>query len=140
VVQAGRDLNLSWPTVMKAFTAHATAVLPAQPDPVPILGMDEVRRGRARWRLDPDTQTWQMVADRWHVGFVDLDGGQGLLGQVEGRNAKAVIDWLGERPESWRRQVRHVAIDMCTVFLSAARTALPDAKVVVDHFHVVSIR
>ena len=27
--------------------------------------------------------TWEVVADRWHVGFTDLGGGAGLLGQVE---------------------------------------------------------
>jgi hypothetical protein len=30
------------------------------------------------------------VAARWHVGYVDLTGGAGLLGQVEGRGAASV--------------------------------------------------
>ncbi|MFI6333154.1 transposase [Micromonospora chersina] len=33
--------------------------------------------------------------------------------------------------------MRFVAIDMCTVFKSAIRQALPHARLVVDHFHVV---
>jgi len=37
---------------------------------------------------------------------------EGLLGQVEGRNAQVVIDWLRERDQSWRDHVRYVAIDM----------------------------
>lgn len=139
VVQAGRDVGLSWPTVMDAFTAHAAAVLPEQPDPVRVLGMDETRRGRPRWRLNPDTGVWEVLADRWHVGFVDIGGGQGLLGQVEGRTADAVVDWVNARPADWREQVRYVAIDMCTVFLCAIRTALPNATVVVDHFHIVQL-
>jgi len=139
VTQAGRDLGLSWPTVMAALTAHAGQVLPEQPDPVDVLGMDETRRGRPRWRLDPDSGVWEMIADRWHVGFVDIGGGQGLLGQVEGRTAQVVVDWLEQRPKAWRDAVRYVAIDMCTVFLCAIRAALPQASIVVDHFHVVQL-
>jgi transposase len=77
--------------------------------------------------------------DRWHVGFCDLSDGQGLLGQVEGRNAAVVIDWLAARDPAWREGVRFVAIDMCTIFKSAVRTALPHARLVVDHFHLVQL-
>ncbi|MFF4625068.1 transposase [Nonomuraea jabiensis] len=33
----------------------------------------------------------------------------------------------------------HVAIDMCAIFRSAIRAALPRARIVVDHFHVVQL-
>jgi transposase len=139
VEQAGRDLGLSWPTVWDATRAHAATALPATPRPVWALGIDEIRRGRRRFRRDPDTGAWQQVADCWHVGFVDIAGGQGLLGQVEGRTAQAVIDWLNCQPQSWRDQVHHVVTDMCTVFASAVREALPAATLVVDHFHLVQL-
>jgi transposase len=138
VVQSARDHHVSWPVVADAFTIHAASVLPAQPDPVQVLGIDEVRRGRPRWVLD-DEGRWRTAVDRWHVGFVDLSGGQGLLGQVEGRNAHVVVDWLNERPVKWRAQVKFVAIDMCTIFKSAVRAALPAAQLVVDHFHLVQL-
>jgi hypothetical protein len=77
--------------------------------------------------------------DRWHVGFCDLSAGQGLLGQVEDRNARVVIDWLTERDQAWRDAVRFVAIDMCTIFKSAIGQALPQATLVVDHFHLVQL-
>ncbi|MGQ0777926.1 MAG: hypothetical protein ACT4NY_26540 [Pseudonocardiales bacterium] len=48
---------------------------------------DETRRGRVRLARDPDTGARVLLADRWHTGFVDLSGEQGLLGQVEGRAA-----------------------------------------------------
>jgi transposase len=48
VVQAARDHDLSWPVVAAAFTGHAGRVLPTQPDPVRVLGIDEIRRGRPR--------------------------------------------------------------------------------------------
>jgi len=127
VVQSARDHDVSWPIVSAAFTEHATTVLPAQPDPVEVLGIDEIRRGRPKWAFDEATQAWTTVVDRWHVGFVDLSHGQGLLGQVEGRTAQTVIDWLTARPRDWRERVRYVAIDMCTVFKSAIRQALPRA-------------
>lgn len=139
VVQSARDHEVSWPVVAAAFAEHAAVVLPAEPDPVAVLGIDEIRRGRPRWKLDEATNTWQTVVDRWHVGFCDLSNGQGLLGQVEGRNAQVVCDWLAERSQAWRDAVRYVAIDMCTIFKSAVQTALPNARLVVDHFHLVQL-
>jgi len=139
IVQAARDHDMSWPVASAAFTTYAQQVLPAQPDPVQVLGIDEVRRGRARWVFDQSSGTWATAVDRWHVGFVDLSGGQGLLGQVEARTAQAVIDWLTQRDPSWRDQVRYVAIDMCTVFKSAITQVLPNATLVVDHFHLVAL-
>lgn len=70
IVQAARDHSLSWPVVAAAFTAHARQVLPAEPDPVTVLGIDEVRRGKPRWIFDEVTGSWTTTADRWHVGFV----------------------------------------------------------------------
>ena len=138
IVQSARDHAVSWPVVAAAFAAHAVAVLPAQPDPVAVLGIDEIRRGRPHWVAD-EAGGWKATVDRWHVGFVDLSGGQGLLGQVEGRTAQVVIDWLDARPPTWRQQVRFVAIDMCTIFKSAVRRALPQAQLVVDHFHLIQL-
>jgi hypothetical protein len=138
VVQSARDHEVSWP-VVAAFTAHAAVVLPGQPDPIEVLGIDEVRRGRPKWVWDQTTASWQTTVDRWHVGFCDLSGGQGLLGQVEGRNAQVVCDRLAERTQAWRDAVRYVAIDMCTIFKSAVRQSLPGAVLVVDHFHVVQL-
>lgn len=88
---------------------------------------------------DEATGIWQTAVDRWHVGFVDLSGKQCLLGQVEGRTAQAVIDWLADRDQAWRDAVQYVAIDMCTIFKSAIRRVLPQATLVVDHFHLVQL-
>ncbi|MFJ6956309.1 ISL3 family transposase [Micromonospora aurantiaca (nom. illeg.)] len=139
IVQAARDHGISWPVVAAAFTAHASAVLPAEPEPVAVLGIDEVRRGKPHWIWDEQAGSWTVTADRWHVGFCDLSGGQGLLAQVEGRTTAAVTGWLTARPQAWREQVKAVAIDMCTVFKSAIRQVLPHAVLVVDHFHIVQL-
>ncbi|MEV0169333.1 ISL3 family transposase [Nonomuraea fuscirosea] len=139
VIQSARDHGVSWPIVSAAFTEHARRVLPAQPAPVAVLGIDEIRRGRPHWVLDEGTGTWTTTVDRWHTGFVDLSGDQGLLGQVEGRTVAAVTGWLDQRDAAWRTGVAFVAIDMCSIFKSAVRAALPHVTLVVDHFHVVQL-
>lgn len=185
VQAAGRLSGLAWATVMDAVRTQAERVLPAEADPVGVLGIDEVRRGRPKWRsatpstqpgptadpaepdlAEPEGQAHPVVpqpdptpppasaplseprsepararvlADRWHVGFTDITGEQGMLGQVEGRTGDDVAYWLAMQPPAWRDQVRYVAIDMCTVFVSAIRRYLPHATIVVDHFHVVKL-
>ena len=176
VAAAGRMTGVSWPTAMDAVRAAAERVLDEVPDPVEVLGVDEVRRGRPRWRpaepappptpareppvtpepVVPEPVTPELVvpdpvvphretarartlADRWHVGFTDVGGGQGMLGQVEGRTADDVAYWLAMHSSAWRDRIRYVAIDMCTVFVAAIRRCLPHATIVVDHFHVVKL-
>lgn len=75
------------------------------------------------------------------TGFVDLAGEQGLLGQREGRTSAAVIDWLSKRSDEFRAGVQFVAIDPAAVYASAIRTPglLPNATIVVDHFHLVKL-
>ncbi|MFI7425288.1 transposase [Nonomuraea sp. NPDC049684] len=144
MIQSARDHGVSWPIVSAAFTEHARRVLPAQPQPVAVLGINEVRRGPPRWVLEESTRIWTTAVDHWHTGFVDLSGHQGLLGQVEGRTTAAVTGWFNERDTAWREQVAFVAIDMCAIFKAAVRAALPHAALphatlVVDHFHVVQL-
>jgi len=139
VVQAGRDLGLSWPIVQRALIAYAGEVLDETPAATEAVGIDETRRGKPVWKQHPDTQKWELLADAWHIGFVDAIGGQGLFGQVEGRNAASVAAWLTAQPAHWKAQVRYVAIDLCTTFRAAIRTALPQATVVVDCCHIVQL-
>ncbi|WP_043262654.1 ISL3 family transposase [Streptomyces sp. CT34] len=138
VLQAARDLHLSWPTVMDAFRAAAHEVTQAPPQ-VKVLGIDETRRGRPRWEQDPATGKWMLTRDRWHTGFVDALGAGGLLGQVEGRTVADVLAWLATTPLAWRNSIEYVAIDMSTTYRAAVRTGLPHATVVVDHFHVAQL-
>jgi transposase len=139
VVQAGRDLHLSWPIVQHCFEDYAAQVLPETPPTTSAIGIDETRRGKPVWKQNPATQKWELLADAWHIGFVDAAGGQGLFGQVEGRNATSVADWLSAQPATWRAQVRYVAIDLCSTFRAAIHRALPRAAVVVDCFHIVQL-
>ena len=48
VAAAGRMTGVSWPAAMDAVRAAAERVLDQAPDPVEVLGVDEVRRGPLR--------------------------------------------------------------------------------------------
>lgn len=137
--EAARGAGISWHSVHGAFTEAASGVLGENPAQVAHLGIDEHRRGRPRWRTDTLTGETVQLADRWHVCFYDLDGNQGLLGQVEGRTCDDAAYWLAGATPAWREAVQVVAIDMCTIFASAVRRMLPHARIAVDLFHVVQL-
>jgi transposase len=139
VATAARESGLSWPTVHEAFCGQADTVLDQPLHPVRVLGIDETRRGRSRFTLDADTGAYELVADRWHTGFVDICGDQGLLGQVEGRTADDTAYWLAQAGPAWRQRVDTVVIDMCTIYAAAVRRMLPHATLAVDAFHVVQL-
>jgi transposase len=137
--EAARHAGVSWPVAHEAFAAAADPVLEQPAAPVAHLGIDEHRRGRPRFAVDEQTGEYTVLADRWHTCFFDLDGEQGLLGQVEGRTADDAAYWLAQATPAWRDRVEVVAMDMCTIYLAAVRRMLPQAQVAVDLFHVVQL-
>jgi transposase len=137
--EAARHNGVSWPSAHAAFAEKADAVLADDPGPVDCLGMDEHRRGRARWRKDEETGEYVLVADRWHACFYDLSGNQGMLGQVEGRTADDAAYWLAAARPAWRDAVKVAAIDMCTIYRSAVKKMLPQVEIAVDLFHVAQL-
>ena len=137
VAEVAGAYGVSWPTAHRAFVAHADQQL-GEPEPTRVLGIDETRRGKPRWQRHNVTGRWVRV-DPWDTGFVDLAGDQGLLGQIEGRTAAAVIDWLAARTPEFRDGVEFVAIDPAAGYASAIHAALPNATIVVDHFHLVKL-
>jgi transposase len=139
VSETAEAYGVSWPT------AHAAVITLAQeeliePQPTAVLGIDETRRGRPRWARDGEDGRW-VRTDAWDTGFVDLAGDQGLLGQAEGRTSGCVVDWLQARTPEFREAIRWVAIDPAAVYAKAIRTPglLPNATLVVDHFHLVKL-
>ena len=137
--EAARHAGVSWPVVHEAFAAAADPLLDRPAAPVAHLGIDEHRRGRARFAVDRQTGEYTLLADRWHTCFFDLDGQQGLLGQVQGRTADDAAYWLAGATPAWRDAVRVVCIDLCSIYASAVRRMLPRATVTVDLFHVVQL-
>jgi transposase len=114
VAAVAGQYRCGWHTVHDEVVAVAEDALGAEPAPVAVLGIDETRRGKAKWEHDPvlGRRVW---VDRWDTGLVDISGDQGLLGQVNGRNSAAVIDWLAQRDPGWSAQITHVAIDLSAV-------------------------
>ena len=47
--------------------------------------------------------------------------------------------WLASQPDTWRERIEIVAMDGFTGFKSAATEELPDARAVMDPFHVVHL-
>src|SRR5512144_969166 len=130
------ELPISWPTAHGAFVAHAQTAL-TEPAPPSLLGIDATRRGRPRWARDA-TGRWRRL-ERFETNFVDLAGDGGLLGQAAGRTGAAVVAWLDARGEDWKAAVKVVAIDPAAGYRAAVERALPHARVVVDHFHLVRL-
>ena len=128
---------MSWPIAHAAFITHADARL-NEPEPVRVPGIDETRRGRPRWTQDETSGKWVKL-ERFETNFVDLDGPQGLLGQASGRPKQNVIDWLDARGQAWTDHVQVVAMDPCATYRAAVQVALPHARIVADHFHLVAL-
>jgi transposase len=113
-VENGRDQSevaaahgVSWPTVQRTLVAYAAREL-AEPEPTTVLGMDETRFGRPRWLPDgvhEDGRIRWRRTDPWETGFVDLTGGQALMGQVDGRTSAVVAAWLAQRSPEFRNAV-----------------------------------
>ena len=147
VAEAAASFGVSWPTAHAAVVAAAEAAA-AEPEPTAVLGIDETRRGRPRWAFSVEHARW-VRTDAWDTGFVDLQPGavhQGLLGQVTGRTTACVVDWLTARTPEFRAAVRFVAIDPAAGYAAAVRARCPDgslllpnATLVVDHFHIVKL-
>jgi transposase len=144
-VQDGRDQSevaaahgVSWPTVQRAVVVHGAVEL-GEPEPTPVLGMDETRFGRPRWLPEgvhdgpgEDGRIRWVRTDPWETGFVDIAGDQALLGQVDGRTSAAVQAWLAARTPEFRAGVEVVVIDPHAGYAAAVRAALPDAVIAVE--------
>lgn len=139
VAEVAASFGVSWPTAHAAVIAAAEAAA-VEPEPTQVLGIDETRRGRLRWTFSVEQRRW-VRTDAYDTGFVDLAGDQRLLGQIEGRTSACVIEWLQQQTPQFRDAIRYVAIDPAAVYAAAIRTPglLPNATLVVDHFHLVKL-
>lgn len=75
---------------------------------------------------------------QYNTGIVDIETGK-MIELLQGREFDSIAKWLKEQPESWRKAVKHVAIDMCGLYRKVAGAAFPNAMVVVDRFHVMKL-
>lgn len=84
----------------------------------------------------------EVALKKGHRDFVVLlttrqaDGQLKLLGVLPDRKLETVEEFLLTIPEDLRATVREVCIDMYEGYASAAKKALPQARIVADRFHV----
>ena len=130
VACVARDLGVGWATVMAAVRHYGRPLVedPQRVAHTAALGLDEVAFLRANAHRHTTFAT----------NFVDLDRGR-LLDIVPGRSAKAVHDWLGNRPPEWLGGIRVVAIDPFRGYANGVAAHLAHATLVVDPFHVVAL-
>lgn len=129
------EARVSWTTAMRIL--HTTGTVEGSVDRryVRRLGIDEHRFRTVRYLRDGTGKTTRV--EPWSIVFTCLDTGA-ILDIVDGRRGAAVRDWIAARPRWWRKRIELVAIDMSSEFRSAVRTALPKARITVDHFHIVA--
>lgn len=124
------ELGVSWWAAMDAVRDHARARashVTALGAPRAI-GLDETSFLAAT----PTSPTIYVT----HV--VNLDTGD-TIDVLEGRSRNAVATWLESKPQAWRDGIDHVVIDPHQPYAAAVRRWLPDAKIVVDHFHLIRL-
>jgi transposase len=130
VARAAKAFGVGWHAAMAAVWDHG------QPR------VDHLTRLGAPTAIGLD-ETSFLAATAQHptllvTGILDLDSGR-LVDVLPARSARAVTDWLASKPTPWRAGIRHVVIDPYQPYATAVAAQLPDARLVVDHFHVVRL-
>jgi transposase len=130
VAEVARAFGTGWHTAMAEVRRHGQPKVddPARVDAVEALGTDETVFLHARRHRHTVYAT----------GMVDLDRSR-LIDVVLGRSGRVLGDWLDNRPGWWRDQITVAAIDPFRGYANALRSRLPDATLVVDHFHAVRL-
>jgi transposase len=141
ISDVARDYGVSWWSVHRALVDKAVTLIDCLLEPVRMLGLDETRARSLRWTWADGGQPGWRLSNPWMTSFVDLDLGRPgwLLGLVPGRSGAAVETWLTRQPPAWRDGVEVVALDPSAPFAAAIRRLLPQATIVVDHWHLVRL-
>jgi transposase len=135
MTDVGRDYDVVWATVHRILVAAAVDVV-GLAAPTSMIGIDETRARSVRWFRE---ETRWRRSDPWMTSIVDLDPthAAGIIGLAPGRTGGCVEAWLALQTHQFRAAVTVVAIDPSAPYASGIRRALPDARIIVDHFHLV---
>ena len=130
VARAAKGFGVGWHAAMAAVWDHGRP------------RVDHLARLGAPAAVGSD-ETSFLAATATHptllvTGILDLDTGR-LVDVLPARSARAVTDWLAAKPAPWRAGIRHVVIDPYQPYATAVAAQLPDARLVVDHFHVIRL-
>ena len=130
VAQVARSFGVGWHTAMAAVRDHGRP------------RVDHLSRLRRPTAIGLD-ETSFLAANPAHPtllvsGFVDLDRHR-LIDVVPGRSAEAVSEWLQAKPPRWLAGIRTAVIDPYSGYARGLAEGLPNARLVVDHFHAVRL-
>ena len=78
------------------------------------------------------------AATQMATTFVDIDRAR-LLDVVPGRSGQVVRDWVGLAAGWWADRIDVAAIDAFRGYATAIGDVLPDATLVIDHFHAIRL-
>lgn len=135
VATVAARFGVAWGTAWAAFTSRAVPAVAAAHEELPppaALGVDEttfLRSGRRRF------------GDRWCTSIVDLSEGR-LLDVVPGRSGGVIRGWVADRETrdpGWAARVSATVCDPLRAYARGLRTALPDAALVIDAYHVTRL-
>ena len=130
VAVVARAFGVGWQVAHQAVIDYGDALIAADRrlERVSALGVDEHTFQHA----NPRRRT-QMATT-----FVDLDRGR-LLDVTPGRSGAVVRDWVRSQPLWWADQIEVAAIDAFRGYANAIGDVLPDATLVIDHFHAIRL-
>ncbi len=116
-----RRERVSWWRIGDAFDARAVAYDPFTGPPARVLSIDEAAFKKRR---------------RYHT-VVSAPEQKRIVEAVEGRNRASASQALHGLPDQWKQSIQTVVIDMFWPYRKAVEDILPDARIVVDKFHVI---
>lgn len=137
VSEVAAEYDVGWATAHQALIQVANRWLP-EPEPTRVLGIDETRARSVRWVLEE--AGWKR-SDPWMTSFVNADcsvPGR-LLGLTPGRSGACVREWLALQSPAFRDGIELVVIDPSAPYAAGIRTALPDARIALDKWHLVAL-
>jgi transposase len=130
IAAAAAEFGVGWHTANQAVADHTDPDIDDEGrlDGVSAIGVDEKRFLNA-------TPTRRTV---FTTQIVDLDRGR-LLDVVEGRTRHVLSRWLTDRGDDWCAQIRLATLDPSAGYRAALDQHLPQATLVVDHFHTIRL-
>ena len=139
--EVATDYGIAWWTVHRILVKAVADVL-GQATPTSKIGIDETRARSVRW-LQQEAEnklTWRR-SDPWMTSIVDLDRSHlgGIIDLAAGRSGACVQGWIALQSRQFHAAVQVVAIDPSAPYAAALRRALPHARIVLDHFHLVML-
>ena len=138
VAAVAKALGLGWDLVNDLAISKIRTLVYDEPghlDGVRVLGVDEHKWKHVRG--DGSSSFVTVLVDL--TPAVDGTGPARLLDMIEGRSAKVLTDWLDARDQVFRDRIKVVTMDGFAGYHTAAATAVPEARTVMDPFHVVHL-